>query len=112
MKMVVAIIRDGRLEAVRQALEEAGFSSMTVSEVRGRGEQRGVRQQYRGSEYVIDLLPRIRVEVAVHDGAAERVVGLICEAARTGEPGDGKVFVFPLDDAVRVRTCERGDGVL
>ena len=112
MKMVVAIIRDGRLEAVTQALEGAGFGSMTVSEVRGRGEQRGVRQQYRGAEYVIDLLPRIRVEVAVHDTAVERVVDLVCEAARTGEPGDGKVFVLPLDDAVRVRTRERGDGVL
>lgn len=112
MKMVVAIIRDGRLEAVRQALEGAGFGSMTVSEVRGRGEQRGMRQEYRGAEYVIDLLPRIRVEVAVQDAVVGQVVHLICEAARTGEPGDGKVFVLPLDDAVRVRTCERGDGIL
>lgn len=112
MKMVVAIIRDGRLEAVTQALGEHGYGSMTVTEVRGRGEQRGVRQQYRGAEYVIDLLPRVRVEVAVHDTAVERVVDLVCEAARTSEPGDGKVFVLPLDDAVRVRTRERGDGVL
>lgn len=112
MKMVVAIIRDGRLDAVTRALEEAGYGSMTVSEVRGRGEQRGVRQEYRGAEYVIDLLPRLRLEVAVHNGAVERVVDLICEAARTGEPGDGKVFVQPLEDAIRVRTCERGDIVL
>ncbi len=112
MKMVVAIVRDNRLDAVTKALGEAGFGSMTVTEVRGRGEQRGVRQQYRGAEYVIDLLPRLRVEVAVHDEAVERVVDLVCEAARTGEPGDGKVFVQPLDDAIRVRTRERGDGVL
>ncbi len=112
MKMVVAIIRDNRLEAVTRALGEAGFGSMTVTEVRGRGEQRGVRQEYRGAEYVIDLLPRIRIEVAVHDTAVERVVDLVCEAARMGEPGDGKVFIQPLDDAVRVRTRERGDGVL
>ncbi len=85
---------------------------MTVTEVRGRGEQGGVRQEYRGAEYVIDLLPRIRVEVAAHDSAVERVVDLVCEAARTGDPGDGKVFIQPLDDAVRVRTRERGDGVL
>ncbi len=85
---------------------------MTVSEVRGRGEQGGVWQEYRGAEYVIDLLPRIRVEVAVADGDAERAVDLICEAAHTGEPGDGKVFVLPLEDAVRVRTGERGDAVL
>lgn len=112
MKMVVAIIRDARLEAVTQALGENGYGSMTVSEVRGRGEQGGIRQQYRGAEYVIDLLPRIRIEVAVHDTAVERVVDLVCEAAQTGEPGDGKVFILPLDDAVRVRTRERGDGVL
>ncbi len=112
MKMVVAIIRDSRLEAVTRALGENGYGSMTVSEVRGRGEQGGIRQQYRGAEYVIDLLPRIQVEVAVHDGAVERVVDLVCEAARTGKPGDGKVFVQPLEDAVRVRTGERGDAVL
>lgn len=112
MKMVVAIIRDKRLEAVSLALGEAGFGSMTVTEVRGRGEQGGIRQQYRGTEYVIDLLPRIRVEVAVHDSAVERVVDLVCEAAHTGDPGDGKVFIQPLDDAIRVRTRERGDGVL
>ncbi|MGE5459011.1 MAG: P-II family nitrogen regulator [Solirubrobacterales bacterium] len=110
--MVVAIIRDSRLEAVTQALGEHGYGSMTVTEVRGRGEQGGVRRQYRGAEYVIDLLPRIRVEVAVHDAAVERVADLICEAARTGDPGDGKVFILPLDDAIRVRTCERGDRVL
>ena len=112
MKMVVAIIRDSRLEAVTRALGENGYGSMTVSEVRGRGEQGGIRQQYRGAEYVIDLLPRIQVEVAVHDGAVERVVDLVCEAARTGKPGDGKVFVQPLEDAVRVRTGERGDRAL
>ena len=112
MKMVVAIVRDNRLEAVTRALGEAGFGSMTVTEARGRGEQGGIRQQYRGTEYVIDLLPRIRIEVAVHDTAVERVVNLVCEAARTGDPGDGKVFIQPLDDAVRVRTRERGDGVL
>ncbi len=112
MKMVVAIIRDSQLEAVKLALDEHGYGSITVTDARGRGEQRGLRQQYRGAEYEIDLLPRIRVEVAVHATAVERVVDLICEAARTGEPGDGKVFVFPLDDAVRVRTGERGEGVL
>ena len=112
MKLVVAGIRDARLQAVREALDGAGFPSMTVSEVQGRGEQRGVRQRYRGAEYVIDLLPRTRVEVAVHDTAVERVVDLVCEAARTGEPGDGKVFILPLEDAIRVRTRERGEGVL
>jgi nitrogen regulatory protein P-II 1 len=112
MKLVAAIIRDSRLDAVSAALEEAGYGSMTVIDVRGRGEQRGVRQQYRGTEYVIDLLPRVRVDLAVPDTAVEEVVDLICRTARTGEPGDGKVFVVPLDTAVRVRTGERGDAVL
>lgn len=112
MKMIVAIIRDERLDAVTSALDGAGFHSLTVSDVRGRGEQRGVRQEYRGAEYVIDLLPRTRVEVAVHDPDVRQVVNLICRAARTGEAGDGKIFVKPLEDAIRVRTCESGDGVL
>lgn len=112
MKMVVAIIRDSRLEAVKRALDKHGYGAITVTDVRGRGEQRGLRQEYRGAEYEIDLLPRTRIEVAVHATAVERVVDLVCEAARTGEPGDGKVFVVPLEDAVRVRTGERGEGVL
>ncbi|HOT93761.1 MAG TPA: P-II family nitrogen regulator [Methanoregulaceae archaeon] len=112
MKMVVAVIRDSRLDAVKGALDAAGHGSITVTDVRGRGEQRGRRQEFRGQEYEIDLLPRTRVEVAVPDDAVGRVVDLICEAARTGEAGDGKIFVFPLEDVVRVRTGERGEGVL
>ncbi len=112
MKMVVAIIRDSRLDAVKAALDDLGYGSITVTDVRGRGEQRGRRQEFRGQEYEIDLLPRTRLEVAVHDDAVERVVDLICDMARTGEPGDGKLFIFPLEGVVRVRTGERGETVL
>ncbi|KAF5037672.1 Nitrogen regulatory protein P-II [anaerobic digester metagenome] len=112
MKMVVAIIRDSRLDAVKMALDELGYGSITVTDVRGRGEQRGRRQEFRGQEYEIDLLPRTRLEVAVHDDAVARVVDLICDTARTGEPGDGKLFIFPLEEVVRVRTRERGKDVL
>ena len=112
MKLVVAIIKPFKLDDVREALTELGIAGMTVTEVKGFGRQKGHTELYRGAEYVVDFLPKIKVEVAVSDEQVERTVEAIIQAARTGKIGDGKIFILPLEDAVRIRTGERGPDAL
>ncbi len=112
MKKVEAIIREEKLEAVKSALEEKGFIGLTVTEVKGRGQQKGLSLQWRVGEYRVDLLPKIKVEVVVHDKDASTVLDIVCNAARTGDIGDGMIFVTPVEQVCRVRTGERGEEVL
>ena len=104
MKMIKAIIRPERLDFVKRALEKQGYFGMTITDVMGRGEQKGIALQFRGGVMAIDLLPKLSVEVVVKDGDAEKVIDIITEAARTGKMGDGKIFQIPVEKAVRVRT--------
>jgi nitrogen regulatory protein PII len=108
MKYIIAIIQPHRLDAVRDALAEIGVRGLTVSEVRGFGRQKGQTEVYRGAEYVMQYVPKVKVEVAVDDDIADRAVEAIGSGARTGRIGDGKVFVLPLEGAMRVRTGEMG----
>lgn len=112
MKMLIAIIKPFRLDAVREALAEAGVQGMTVTEVRGFGRQKGHTELYRGAEYVVDLLPKIKLEVALTPEQVERAVEAIIKAARTGQIGDGKIFVYDLNQTVRIRTGESGVGAV
>lgn len=109
MKKIEAIIRPERLQAVQDALDELGVSGLTVSEVVGCGRQKGYTEQYRGSRANISLLPKIKVESVVSEGIVESVVDAVVGGARTGEIGDGRVFVYPVEQAVRIRTDERGE---
>lgn len=109
MKMICAVFRPHRLQDVKEALADLGVVGMTVTDVRGAGRQKGQVERYRGSEYTIDLLAKIKIEVAVLDDQCEEVVQAIRKAAFTGEIGDGKIFVLLLEDSVRVRTGERGE---
>jgi len=108
MKMITAIIKPFKLDDVREAIAEIGVQGITVSEVKGFGRQRGHTELYRGAEYVVDFLPKARIEIAVADEIADRVIEAITEAARTGKIGDGKIFVTELVEAVRIRTGETG----
>jgi nitrogen regulatory protein PII len=112
MKMVVAIIKPFKLGDVKAALGEIGFQGITVGEVKGFGRQKGHEAVYRGREYQVEFLPKLRIELAVEDERVERVVETIERAARTGSIGDGKIFVFDLVEAVRIRTGERGEDAL
>ena len=112
MKLVTAIIKPFVLEDVKGALEQIGVLGMTVSEVQGYGRQKGHTEVYRGAEYSVDFVPKVRVEVVVDDSAVDKVVDVIVQAARTGKIGDGKVWVTPVDTVVRVRTGERGADAL
>jgi nitrogen regulatory protein P-II 1 len=112
MRLVTGIIKPFKLDDVKVALETLGVLGLTVSEVRGYGRQKGHTEVYRGAEYTVDLVPKVRVEVLVDDLDAEKVVDTIAEAARTGKIGDGKVWVTPVDAVVRVRTGERGADAL
>ncbi len=112
MRMIEAIIKPFKLDEVREALHELGVSGLTVSEVKGFGRQKGHTELYRGAEYVVDFLPKIKIEVAVRDELANAVVDAIAQAANTQKIGDGKIFVLELADAVRIRTGERGDDAL
>ncbi len=109
MKKIEAIIKPFKLDEVKEALTGAGIVGMTVSEVRGFGRQKGHTERYRGGEYTIDFLPKVKVEVVVPDDRVDTVVSVICNIAKTGTIGDGKVFVSGLEDAVRIRTGEHGD---
>ena len=112
MKFIVAIIQPFKLDAVREALSELGVEGLTASEVRGFGRQKGHREVYRGSEYTINYVPKVKIEIAVGDELAERVVETLQNVAQTGKIGDGKIFVFELSEAIRVRTGETGEAAL
>jgi len=112
MKFIVAIIKPFKLEEVKEALSQLGIQGMTVTEVKGFGRQKGHTEIYRGSEYTVDFLPKVKIEVVVADDLVGRVVESVVKAAKTGKIGDGKVFVLPIEDAVRIRTDERGEAAL
>ena len=112
MKKIEAIIKPFKLDEVKNALSKIGVQGLTVSEVRGFGRQKGHKEQYRGAEYTIDFVPKVKVEVVVADGAVAGVLDAITRAARTGEIGDGKIFVSSLDEAIRIRTGERGEAAV
>ena len=112
MKKIEAIVQPSRFDAVKSALQEAGVSGMTVSEVRGHGRQKGHTEVYRGSEYTVDLLPKIKVEMVVSEALAGAAVQAIMKAAKTGKIGDGKIFVSTVDEAIRIRNEDRGDTAL
>src|ERR687890_1108532 len=112
MKLVTAIVKPHRLHEVKDALREIGVNGLTTTDVEGFGRQRGHTEVYRGAEYSVDFVPKVRVEVVVDDSAVDKVVDVIVQAARTGKIGDGKVWVSPVDTVVRVRTGERGADAL
>ena len=112
MKLITAVVKPFRLDDVRNALADVGIQGMTVTEVKGFGRQRGHPELYRGAEYVVDFLPKVKVEVAVTDELAERVIEAIIAAAKTGKVGDGKIFVVNLDQVYRIRTGETGDAAI
>jgi nitrogen regulatory protein P-II 1 len=112
MKLIIAIIKPFKLEEVKEALAAAGIEGMTVTEVKGFGRQKGHTEIYRGSEYTVDFLPKVKLEVAVGDETAGKAVDTIVKAAKTGKIGDGKVFVLPMDEVVRIRTDERGESAV
>ncbi len=111
MKMIVAIIKHFKFDDVKKALTDAGIQGMTITEVKGFGRQKGHVELYRGAKYEVNFLPKIKIEVAVPDEKAEEVVNIISESAKTGEIGDGKIFIYSLQDVVRIRTGERGEAL-
>jgi nitrogen regulatory protein P-II 1 len=112
MKLITAIVKPYRLEAVKTALQELGVHGLTVSEASGYGRQRGHTEVYRGAEYQVDLVPKVRIEVVVEDAVADEAIDAVVNAARTGKIGDGKVWALPVETVVRVRTGERGPDAL
>ena len=112
MKKIEAIIKPFKLDDVKEALTEIGVIGMTVTEVRGFGRQKGHTELYRGSEYTVDFLPKVKIEVVAPDNLVDKVVSTIAAAAKTGSIGDGKVFVLPIGEAIRIRTGERGDSAV
>lgn len=112
MKMVMAVVKPHKLDQVREALTGVGVEGMTATEVKGYGRQKGHTEIYRGAEYAVNFVPKVRIEVVVADSIVDRVVEAIQEAAKTGKIGDGKVFVYDVDSAVRIRTGETGDEAL
>ena len=109
MKLIEAIIKPFKLDEVKEALNELGIEGITVSEVKGFGRQKGHTELYRGAEYVVDFIPKVKLEIAVADDLVAKVVETIEQTAKTGRIGDGKIFIFPLDGAVRIRTGEKDD---
>ncbi|MFZ1081210.1 MAG: P-II family nitrogen regulator [Candidatus Kryptoniota bacterium] len=112
MKKIEAIIRPFKIDDVREALIEIGIKGMTVSEVKGYGRQKGHTEMYRGSEYQIDFLPKMKIEIITPDESVDKIVDTIIKSAKTGQVGDGKIFVYPVEDAIRVRTEESGEAAL
>ncbi|HJV64757.1 MAG TPA: P-II family nitrogen regulator [Geomonas sp.] len=112
MKIVEAIIKPFKLDEVKEALNRVGIEGITLIEVKGYGRQKGHSEMYRGAEYAMDFVPKIMIQVAVKDDMASKVVEVIAESARTGKIGDGKIFIIPLEDALRIRTGEKGNDAL
>ena len=112
MKKIEAIIKPFKLDEVKEALQEVGLQGITVTEAKGFGRQKGHTELYRGAEYVVDFLPKVKVEVVIEDGQVERVIEAIQKAAHTGRIGDGKIFVSPIEEAIRIRTGEAGPEAL
>jgi nitrogen regulatory protein PII len=112
MKLIIAVIKPFKLEEVKEALAAAGIEGMTVTEVKGFGRQKGHTEIYRGSEYTVDFLPKVKIELAVADDIAGKAIDAIAKAAKTGKIGDGKIFVVPLEEVVRIRTDERGEAAV
>ncbi|EGZ44773.1 MULTISPECIES: P-II family nitrogen regulator [Neisseria] len=112
MKKIEAIIKPFKLDDVREALTEAGIAGMTVSEVKGFGRQKGHTEIYRGAEYAVDFLPKVKLEIVLGDDMVERAVEVIVEAARSGKIGDGKIFILPVEEAIRIRTGETSDAAI
>jgi len=112
MKKIEAIVKPFKVDDVKEALGEVGVQGLTISEVKGFGRQKGHTESYRGAEYIVDFLPKMKIEVVVPDALAARVIAAIETAARTGRIGDGKIFVTHMEDAIRIRTGERGEGAI
>ena len=112
MKKIEAVIKPFKLDEVKTALSQIGVQGLTVSEVRGFGRQKGHKEQYRGTEYTVDLVPKVKIEVVVGDNTATAVIEAIARAARTGEIGDGKIFVYSLEGVTRIRTGEKGEAAI
>jgi nitrogen regulatory protein P-II 1 len=112
MKLIKAVIKPFKLEEVKSALSEIGVEGMTVSEVKGFGRQKGHTEIYRGSEYTVDFLPKVKIEIAIADEVVSKVIDCIAQSASTSKIGDGKIFVIPIEDAVRIRTGEHGEEAL
>ena len=112
MKLIEAIIKPFKLDEVKDALNEIGIEGITVSEVKGFGRQKGHTELYRGAEYVVDFIPKVKIEIAIDDDLVAKVVEAIETTAKTGRIGDGKIFIIPLDDAVRIRTGEKGNDAI
>ena len=112
MKLITAIVKPFKLDDVREALSEIGVQGITVTEVKGFGRQKGHTELYRGAEYVVDFLPKVKIEVAVADGVVEQTIEAVTKAANTGKIGDGKVFVTPLEQVIRIRTGETGEDAI
>jgi nitrogen regulatory protein P-II 2 len=112
MKMITAVVKPFKLDDVREALSEIGVQGITVTEVKGFGRQKGHTELYRGAEYVVDFLPKVKIEVAIANGQVDQVIEAISKAANTGKIGDGKIFVAALEQAIRIRTGETGDDAI
>jgi nitrogen regulatory protein PII len=112
MKMIVAVIKHFKLDSVKDAITQAGIQGMTITEVKGFGRQKGHVEIYRGTSFEVRFIPKLKIEVAVPDDRLEEIIGIIQKSAHTGEIGDGKIFVYDLKDAIRIRTEERGDSAL
>jgi len=112
MKKIEAIIKPFKLDEVKEALNELGLKGMTVLEAKGFGRQKGHTELYRGAEYVVDFLPKVKIEVIVDDAMVERAIEAIQQAAKTGRIGDGKIFVYPVEEVIRIRTGERGEAAI
>ncbi len=112
MKLITAIVKPFKLDDVREALSEIGVQGITVTEVKGFGRQKGHTELYRGAEYVVDFLPKVKIEVAVADGVVDQTIEAITKAANTGKIGDGKVFVSPMEQVIRIRTGETGEDAI
>lgn len=112
MKKIEAIIRPFKLDEVREALTEIGVRGMTITEVKGYGRQKGHTELYRGAEYKVDFLPKIKIEIVAPDNMVDKIVNTIIKSARTGQVGDGKIFIYPIEDVIRVRTEETGEDAI